>query len=321
MWFVFAAAAAMCFGIRGILYQWTSQRPIDRNMLLFGVYLSGSLIAFALNLNLNQAWTYGVWMGIPMGIFSFIANASMYKGFSVGRASMIAMFTGLPPVVVVVVAYFLWGEALGITQLAGFLIVIAGVLVIRYSRDLKLGQLQGLQWGLLTMFFFGLTDISSKQATLFEAATLPLLTVMYGTGAVLFASLFVQAKLKALRNVSQRNASGQARVSGHESATDQQLQVSGVSVGSASIALPAAWTMKRTFIWGMFVGITNIAGMIFIVHAFRDGVTGIVSVISAMNLVIVLLYARFYLKEMISRREALGMLLALAGIVVLRLAS
>ncbi|SEG67036.1 DMT family transporter [Paenibacillus sp. UNC499MF] len=345
MWFMYASLAAVSFGLRGILYQWTSQRRTDRNVLLFGVYLSGALISFVVNLFVNQTWSQGVWFGVPMGLFSFIANASMYKGYSVGRASLIALFTGLPPVVVVTLAYFMWGEALGLVQMAGFCIVILGLLVIRYSHDLKLGQLQGIQWGLLTMLFFGFTDLSSKQATLSAANTLPVLTVMYGTGTILFACMYLLSRLKTPaekglkitaagtahetpreRETGEGPYGQQARISRHsgESGSSpnsgesrQPLQNSGGPVRAAS----PVWSMKRTVLWGMTVGITNLAGMLFIIPAFRGGVTGIVSAISAMNVVLVLLYAQFYLKENISRREACGMLLALAGILVVRLAS
>ncbi|MGX4585544.1 EamA family transporter [Paenibacillus chitinolyticus] len=345
MWFMYASLAAVSFGLRGILYQWTSQRRTDRNVLLFGVYLSGALISFAVNLFVNQVWTYGVWFGVPMGLFSFIANASMYKGYSVGRASLIALFTGLPPVVVATLAYFLWSEALGIVQLAGFCIVILGLLVIRYSHDLKLGQLQGIQWGLLTMLFFGFTDLSSKQATLSAANTLPLLTVMYGTGTILFACMYLLSRLKVPAETGKKIvASETASVSTNDRETGygsdaQHVRISRHSDGDKSLpgseddlrthptaggtdnpASPA-WSMKRTVLWGMTVGITNLAGMLFIIPAFRGGVTGIVSAISAMSVVLVLLYAQFYLKENISAREACGMLLALAGILVVRLAS
>ncbi len=60
MWFVLAAAAAACFGLRGILYQWTSKRPLDRNLMLFGVYLSGTWITLAAALALRAPWTPAV---------------------------------------------------------------------------------------------------------------------------------------------------------------------------------------------------------------------------------------------------------------------
>lgn len=307
MWFVFAAAAATCFGIRGILYQWTSQRPIERNLLLFGVYLSGTLIALGINVFAGQPWGSGVIIGLLMGGFSFIANASMYKGYAVGKASIIALFTGLPPVIVVIAAYLLWGETLNLWQLLSFVVVILGLLLIKYSQDFKLGQLKGIQWGLLTMLFFGLTDLSSKQATLLGASTLPVLAVMYGTGATLFGTQWAINRLKASRHT--------VRIAAVE------VEGLGLDVDTApeTVVVPAQWSNGKTLGWGMFVGISNIAGMVFLIPAFREGVTGIVSAISAMNVVFVLLYARFYLKEVMSHREIMGLSLALAGIVLLRL--
>ncbi|RUT45292.1 EamA family transporter [Paenibacillus anaericanus] len=307
MWFVFAAAAATCFGIRGILYQWTSQRPIERNLLLFGVYLSGTLIALGVNVFAGQPWGSGVIIGLLMGGFSFIANASMYKGYAVGKASIIALFTGLPPVIVVIAAYLLWGETLNLWQLLSFVVVILGLLLIKYSQDFKLGQLKGIQWGLLTMLFFGLTDLSSKQATLLGASTLPVLAVMYGTGATLFGTQWAINRLKASRHTMRIAA---AEVEG---------SVLDADTAPETVVVPVQWSNGKTLGWGMFVGISNIAGMVFLIPAFREGVTGIVSAISAMNVVFVLLYARFYLKEVMSRREIMGLSLALAGIVLLRL--
>ena len=36
MWLAYAALAAVCFGFRGILYQWTSQKRIERNLMPTG---------------------------------------------------------------------------------------------------------------------------------------------------------------------------------------------------------------------------------------------------------------------------------------------
>lgn len=339
MWFALSTAAAVTFGIRGILYQWTSQRPVDRNILLFGVYLSGTLISLAINLYFKQPWSSGVWAGFFMGLFSFIANTTMYRGFAVGRASVIAMFTGFPPVVVVVFAYFLWGESLNAWQLFGFILIVVALLIIRYDRDFRKGLLQGLKWGLPTMFFFGLTDLSSKQATLLHAETLPALTTMYGTGSLLFACVYLW---------SRRHGASKQQVREHEQVHEleqvreheqvrQHEQVRELEHGTQhvkqhdkddrhdnpehKITAVAAWTSQRTFAWGLFVGISNIAGMILLLSAFRTGPTGIVSAISAMNVVFVLLYARLYLKEAMSARVVVGLLLALIGIVVVKLVS
>ncbi|WP_042461865.1 DMT family transporter [Neobacillus dielmonensis] len=302
MWFVFAVAAAVCFGLRGILYQWTSQRPIDRNLLLTGVYVSGTLITVGTNFFAQQPWSMGALMGILLGLFSFIANASMYKGYAVGKASIVALFTGLPPLVVMICAYILWQEGLTPWQFVAFFIVLGGLLMIKYSQDLRVGQLKGVQWGVLTMIFFGFTDVSVKQATLLGASALPALTLMFATGSVLFGLSWAWGNFRSQANKAHNEVAASSETApGHTAAT--------------------VWTLKKTVGWGMLVGITNAGGMLLIFPAYREGITGIVSAIVASNVALVLLYARFYLKENWTKREAGGLLMAFLGIILLRIAS
>ncbi|WP_028547827.1 DMT family transporter [Paenibacillus sp. UNC451MF] len=311
MWFMFAAASAICFGLRGVLYQWTSQRPIDRNLLLLGVYLSGTVIAAVVNLFVGQPWSDGCWVGVLMGLFSFISNASMYKGFAVGKASLIAMFTGLPPVVVVILAYFLWDEKLNMWQSLSFLIIVFGILMIRYSNDISLRNLQGAQWGAITMIAFGITDLSSKKATMLGAATLPTLLMMYVTGSLFFGISWYMGRRKL--------DSAKAMVAAASEETP--VTAPGTTVTEEHPLPKPNWSDSRTLLWGMFVGLTNISGMMLVMPAFKLGVTGLVSVVIAMNVVFVLLYARFVLKERFSRLEVSGLTFALIGILILRLAA
>ena len=307
MWFIFAVAAAGWFGLMGILYHWTSQRPIDRNLLLVGVYLSGIIITVVCNIFIQQSWSVEAYFGIFMGLFSFVANASMYRGYAVGKASIVALFTGLPPLVVMIVAYVLWREALTTWQFTAFFIVLIGLLLIKYSQDLKLNQLKGIQWGVLTMLFFGFTDVSVKQATLAGAETLPILTVMFATGSLLFGVSLIFNKTNApSKKLTVEDKKQALAATPNEGELPENAQ---------------SWTWKRTLGWGMTVGITNAAGMILIFPAFRDGITGIVSAIVAMNVALVILYARFYLKENWSKREVAGLSMALVGILILRIAS
>ncbi|MDQ1909740.1 EamA family transporter [Paenibacillus sp. GD4] len=308
MWFVFAAASALSFGLRGILYQWTSKRPIDRNVMLLGVYVSGMLIALAAGMVVRQPWTVEAWLGVLMGLFSYVANASMYKGFAVARASLIAIFTALPPVVVVVLAYLFWGETLNSVQLSTFLLIVAGIIMLRYSNDLSLRNLKGAQWGLLTMLFFALTDLTSKQATLAGASTFPALVTMYATGSLLFGlSWWLDRSRKARIEL----AAGASEVAAASSAESESVKTT----------IPVMWPSRKSFLWGMLVGITNICGMMFALPAFRLGITGLVSAVLAMNVVMVLLYARLVLKEKFTRLEVAGLSCAILGMVLLRLAA
>jgi len=312
VWFMFAIAASACFGIRGILYQWTSQRPVDRNLLFVGVYLSGIIVSLLLNWQAKQPWNKGIELGILMGMFSFAANASLYRGYEVGRASVVAFFSALSPLVVVLAAYLLWSEAPGVLQGVGFAIVVLALVIVRYGQDLRSGQLRGWSWGTLAMLLYSFTDLSSKQSVLVGASMLPVLTMMFATGTVLFLGMYVADQVRKSRGKKEAV---------NDTASNPENQQPALAAAAPDLAAPAAWTMRRTLLWGMTVGLTNIAGMVLMLNALQEGVTGIVSAITAMSVIVVILYARFYLKETMSRREALGILLAFAGIVVLRLAS
>ncbi|TNJ65269.1 DMT family transporter [Paenibacillus hemerocallicola] len=317
MWLAYASLAAVCFGFRGILYQWTSQKPIERNLMLLGVYVSGAIVSIAAALALGQSWSPAVWTGLVMGAFSFVSNASMYKGFSVGKASLVAVFTALTPVVVAAVSYFRWGETLNLWQAAAFLVIVAGIVIIRYSNDLSWRNLQGVQWALLAMVTFGITDLASKQAMLWHADKLPTLFIMYATGSVLFFLLWSLGRLRkgmlgvgARREVAVANVSGAAAASARTD-TDGRFP--------KADARPAAWSIRKTLGWGAFVGLSNISGMIFILPAFQHGITGLVSAVVATNVLLILLYARVFLKERWSFQELIGILCALAGVLGLRL--
>lgn len=289
MWLLLAASAAVCFGLRGIFYQWTSKLPADRNSILFGVYLCGALVALLANLFYGQTWTHGAWVGVFMGIFSFVSNSAMHKGFAVGKASLVAILVGLPPVFVVAGAYVLWGETLTWEQACAFVIIVCGIIMIRYSNDISLKNLRGVQWGVLAMITFAITDLASKQATLWGGETLPTLVLMYGSGSLLFG-------LNLLRS---RNPNAQNR--------------------SEDRGTRLQWPFAKTIAVGMAGGLTNIFGMILMLPALRMGVTSLVSAVVALNVLLILLYARVVLKETFTRLEVAGISFAVCGVLALRL--
>lgn len=286
-WFFYALLAALLFGLRGIFYQWTSQQTMNRNLMLCGVFFTGFLVSVLLILFQNtplEISTTHLLVGGSMGILSFSANASLYKGYAVGKASLVTVLAGLPPLIVVILAYLIWNETLTSIQMWSFLIIFIGIYLIRYSNDLSFTDLKGAQWGLLAALFFGLNDIMGKQSTRVESDMFVTLLLMFGVGSLFFL-------LGWLVNKEGRNQS---------------------TPGSS-------WPATRTFNVGMLVGLTNVGGMIAILTAFTTGPTGMVSAITALNLVVVLLYTRFYLQVPFRLIELVGIGFALAGLLLLRL--
>ena len=282
MWLLFALFSAIAFGVRGSLYHWTSNLGLNRNLMLCGVFASGAIINGVAAAVTGAEWNAATWIGLQMGLFSFLASTCMYQGFVVGKASLIAILTALPPVVVVLVAYLLWGEKLHAMQWVAFAILVGGILVIRYSNDLSLRNLQGAHWGILTMLFFAGNDLTTKWATMEGASMFPTLTTMFVTGASCFALIFLLNARKPA-------------------------------------AKPAKHSNKRTFSIGLAVGISNSVGMILSMQAFGIGMTGLVSAIIAMNVVVILLYSRFIVKVPFTKLELGGMCLAFIGVLLIHL--
>lgn len=298
----YSLLAALSFGLRGILYHYTSQKPVNRNLLLCGTFSMGAVISIICAIVYSSHWSAAAMVGIQMGLFSFGANASMFKGFAVGKASLVAILTALPSVVVVLAAFAMWNERLHAMQLIAFVIIIGGVLLVRYSNDISLRNLQGAQWGLLAMLLFAGNDLSGKWSTLLGAELFPTLSYMFVTGASCFG-------LWRLRDLRRERAAEAADRSRSEAAY----------VAAAQEDKTAAWSGRRTYLVGMAVGITNVVGMMFIVPAFDLGKAGLVSAVTALNVLIVLLYTRLVVKEVFSRLELIGIVLAFAGILLMRL--
>ncbi|GAA0134299.1 hypothetical protein YSY43_11390 [Paenibacillus sp. YSY-4.3] len=292
MWLLFASLAAISFGLRGILYHWSSKQGLDRNLMLFGVFFTGALASLIGGFIFGQSWTLSALTGVFMGAFSFVANACMFQGFAVGKPSIIAILTGLPPVVVVTLAYLMWGETLSLGQMLAFFLIVAGILTVRYSNDLRIGNLQGAQWGLLAMVFFGLNDMAGKMSTRLEAELFPTLFYMFSVGSICFAAWWLIDKNRKRKSA----ASGT-----YESSAEE-----------------GKWNEKRTFFSGMAIGLTNFFGMILIITAFKFGITGLVSAVVAMNVLLILLYTRIFVKEKFRRLEVIGMSICIIGMIALR---
>lgn len=304
MWITFSIFAAISFGLRGILYHWTSQKPLNRNALLCGTFAMGALVNLAISLAISSPWSLACLIGIQMGLFSFGGNASMFKGFAVGKASLVAVLTSLPSVVVVIMAYFLWNEKLHLMQFIAFLVIVGGVLLVRYSNDLSLRDLKGAQWGILATLLFAGNDLSGKWSTMMGAELYPSMFMLFTTGAICFGLWWL------------KDRRAEAMTAEIAAASESAVQTSG-EIGVSPRA--SRWSDSRTFMIGMAVGTTNTLGMMLIITAFGLGKAGLVSAVVALNVLIVLLYTRFIVKEKFTRTEIAGIVLSFLGILLMRL--
>lgn len=301
MWLMFSLLAALSFGVRGILYQWTSKKPVNQSLMLFGVFLMGAIASGITGWLRSDPWMPESIIGCLMGLWSYMGNAAMYRGYAVGKASLIALFTGLPPVVVVVLAYLVWGQTLTTIQMIAFLAIITGILIIRYSSELSLDNIKGVQWAIVALLCFGFNDMTSTQSMRMDLPIFPTLFFMFSTGSILFWLNWLIANIRTKRqslNLRSRT------LTESQIATSDSIQT---------------WRTSTTVLWGMVVGVTNFVGMIFIMQAFDRGIAGLVSAVTALNVLIIIIYAGVFLKERFTLKEWIGGIFALAGVFTLHL--
>ncbi|MFB9329918.1 EamA family transporter [Paenibacillus aurantiacus] len=314
MWLLFSLLASVSFGLRGIFYHWTSQQPLSRNALLCGTFFMGALVSLTCAILIERQWNASAWIGVQMGLFSFAANASMFQGFKVGKASVVAIITALPAVLVAIGALAIWGESLDAPQLAAFLVIILGVLLVRYSNEITLRNLQGAQWGLLALAMFACNDLSSKWTQLEEAPLFATLFLMFLTGTLCFGTWrWIERRRERMPRQEAAVASHEA-AAGHSSHREVER-----SATEGTVAPPVPWPDRRAFLVGMAIGITNAVGMVLIMTAFDLGKAGLVSAVVASNVLFVLAYTRFYVRERFTKLETTGVLTTLAGILLLKL--
>jgi len=299
MWLWFATAAAVVFGIRGILYHWSAHQPIDRNLVLLGTFAFGTLVCLILALAFRQSWTGGSLYGLLMGLLTFGANLSMYKAFADGRSSLPALFMSLAPVPVLMYAFLVWGETLNIRQWIAFFIILVGVVFLRYSGRQSLRRLQGIKWGLSAMLFYAACDLANKQASFAGGEPFTTLTYMFFVASVMFGSWWRAGRN---RRFPEAEKDGVAR-----------------SEAAAAAGPGRNWSETKTFLWGTMIGFVNTGGMLLLFQAFKRGVTGLVTAVISTQVIFILLYARFVVRETFRRTEMGGVVLALCGVAVLHL--
>jgi len=106
--------------------------------------------------------------GLFLGVINSVATIALYKGFEVGRLSVVSPIASCSPVVSVLLAVFFLGESLTIERVFGISFAIVGIILVSTQTSgedtsKRLGQ--GVVYGVLFMvlggtLFFGLKPVS-----------------------------------------------------------------------------------------------------------------------------------------------------------------
>ncbi len=219
------------------------------------------------------------------GLLGFIGLFCLTSAFAVdseGAAVTVAISSGAA-IIAGVLCYFLFGELLSRVEITGMLVAIAGVILMAVVNAASSGPLAPIL-GLLTMLFFGLTNVLQKYVGRFMTCWYSSVFFFAGNAflglLVLFVHMGVTADGGRLRDTSSQGA------------------------GLAFLG-----------------GILLCLGMFFAMGAFERGPAGPIAAIGQNNSIVLLLLQWSILGQVPQTLAIVGLFIAALGIVILALGS
>jgi drug/metabolite transporter (DMT)-like permease len=136
--------------------------------------------------------------GILLGVINALAAIALYKGFEVGRLSVVSPVASCSPVVSVLLAVFFLGEILSIERVVGICIVMIGIILVSIQTthdDQSRAWGRGVAYGLLFMVLGGSVIFLLKPLSHLLGVFVPVL-LMRWTGVPVIALAFFAWKPK-----------------------------------------------------------------------------------------------------------------------------
>lgn len=258
----------------------TSKIGFLRTALFMQVIGSFLVLPFALQDTTRLApQPWAVLAGILLGVINAFATLSLYKGFEVGRLSIVSPIASSCPVVSIILAVLFLGESVTVERLLGIGLVIVGVIVVsmqtaREGISEKVNR--GTVYAIIYMVLGGLLFFALKPVSNALGVFLPVLIMRWVSIPVLTVTFLVW-KAKSL----------------------------GPRTG-------AFWFIFSVALFDTFANIIYVVGI-------TVGTVSIVSTVGGMFSAVTVLLAWIVLKERLLRHQILGFAAIAAGVGVLGL--
>jgi len=215
---------------------------------------------------ITQPWA--VLGGILVGVANALATLFLYKGFEVGRLSIVSPIASTAPVVAILLAIAFLGESLTVERFSAISLVVIGIILVSvqaggedFSKQITSGTIYALGFMLLGgLVLFGLKPVSNALGVF-----LPVLIIRW-VGVFILAAPLVAQRLKVV-------TSGAFRLIVAVAFFDTFANVAynlGVTHGTVTIVSPLG---------GMFSAVTVLLACIFLKEKLsRHQVLGFIAI-------------------------------------------
>ncbi len=191
-WLIFAIAAALCWGIWGILAKFISNDISPYlNHLMFTVGMLFTLPIVIPRCRRSQLNLKGVLWGLVAGILAITGNIAVYQSFGTGGlAAVVIPVTNLYPLVTILIAVLVLKEKMHWLNGIGILIVVPAIIILSGETQIfsdpkaffeGLGLKVWLLFALVALVFWGLFSAAQKVTTNHISAEWSYLTFIFSS--------------------------------------------------------------------------------------------------------------------------------------------
>jgi drug/metabolite transporter (DMT)-like permease len=295
VWVAFALGSFLCYGITnsllGALVEWSHKNPSTPVTAPFVLWITMGFVGVcaATGFKVSGRGFKGlpsrkfVWVAIAAGITLSAAMLTLKLGLSQDASSRgpIVAISSANAMLVAIGAWFIIREKLNTWQLAGMLVIIAGIIVIGLSSGAAASS-KGLLFGLATMVLFGITNFLLKYAGHHGSDSVTITAILWLSSGVCGVLAIGYCLIRY----------------GH---------------------LPGMQE-PSLILWAILAGITLGLGMLCLKLAVTKGPGGPATAITGSNSVLVALFEYFVFAHVPVTQKLVGMGIAILGIIVLSLA-
>lgn len=286
MWFVYAVAAGLLWGIWGVVAKLISEdvKPFMNHFL----FTAGMLFTVPFIIRKCKKSTFnikGLIWGCIAGSFAIAGNLAVYYAFTKGgQASIVIPVTNLYPLITIVIAVIAFKERLNIINIAGILLALPAIILLSGQTLLltnpslffrNIGPNEWFLFSLAAIFCWGIFSAAQKVTTNHISAEWSYLSFVI-TSVIITIGFLAAGKIQ-------------------------------FTITSKTVSL------------GALAGMLNGLGVLASFAAYRaEGKAAAVTTIAgALQPVFTIVLAMLFLQERFSKMESIGILLAIIGALLL----
>lgn len=197
----FGLLAALGWGAGDFLAKLSSDRIGYLRTALYMQLISGLFLIFFSLPDIPRLWQYpqATLGAVGLGIVSLVGLLALYKGFQIGKLSIVSPIVSGYPALTSILAVLLLAETLPSGRILGIIVTISGVLMISYKAQTgteatKMSQASGILYALGAFVLFGLLYLTLKLVVVLLGVWLPILILRWVSASILAVSLVVSRR-------------------------------------------------------------------------------------------------------------------------------